>query len=121
MMPDSKNHKLKVRSKVWLELEGKPFFGEGRLEILRAIDRLGSITKAAEETRISYRRIRGIIREMKENFGRPLVITQRGGRSGGWAAITTSAQDLISRFEKQQIGVKKEINDTFELLFNDFP
>ncbi|BBO81046.1 hypothetical protein DSCO28_16120 [Desulfosarcina ovata subsp. sediminis] len=120
-MPKSKKTKLKIRSKVWLELNGLPFFGQGRLTILCAIDRHGSMIKAAEETNISYRRIRGIIREMEEQLGRALVVSCRGGKLGGWTAITNTARDLIHRFEKQQAGLHNEIDKTFERLFGDYP
>ena len=39
-----------VRSKIWLEIEGKPIMGEGRKEILEAIEQHGSIMQASRET-----------------------------------------------------------------------
>ncbi|GAB6909235.1 hypothetical protein JCM12296A_50760 [Desulfosarcina cetonica] len=111
---------LKIRSKVWLELAGVPFFGQGRLAILRAIDHHGSMIKASEETNISYRRIRGIIREMEKHLGRALVVSCRGGKLGGGTAITSTARDLIYRFEQQQIGLHDKMDKTFARLFSDY-
>ena len=90
---------LAVRSKVWLELDGKPFFGEGRYSILKAIDRYGSITRAAEETGVSYRRIRGAIYSMERTIGMELVTRSRGGKEGGSAVITEAARELMFLFE----------------------
>lgn len=118
-MTDSKN-KLVVRSKVWLELDGTPFIGEGRLALLRAIDRFGSLMKASQETQISYRRVRGIIREMEVHIDRPLVITNRGGNNGGGAVLTTAARDLIKRFERQQSGIRDGVDNTFKRVFDGF-
>ena len=118
-MTDSKK-KLAVRSKVWLELDGTPFFGEGRLALLRAIDRFGSLVKASQNTCIAYRRARGIVRDMEDRFGRQPVVTSRGGNEGGGAALTDAARDLIQRFENQQHGVKDGVDDTFMRIFGDF-
>lgn len=118
-MSDSKN-KLAVRSKVWLELDGKPFIGEGRLDLLRAIDRQGSLIKASQETCIAYRRVRGILREMENRFGSPLVVTRRGGTEGGGAALTESARDIIRLFEYQRQGIKDGVDERFQWVFDGF-
>lgn len=119
-MSESDINKLAVRSKVWLELDGAPFMGEGRLALLRAIDQYGSFLRASEETRISYRRARGMIREMENHLGRPLVITSRGGKDGGGAEITADARELIRRFELQQQGIHEPVDEIFRRLFSDF-
>jgi molybdate transport system regulatory protein len=109
--------KWKARSKVWLELDGKPFMGEGRLSVLQAIDRNGSILAASKETKISYRRIRGAIRDMENAIGHPIVITCRGGKEGGGAMITDLARDLISRFERQQEGIRETVDELCQHIF----
>lgn len=119
-MVDLENKRLKVRSKIWLELDGVPFMGEGRLTILRAIDRYGSMSRASQNTNIAYRRLRGIIREMEAHLGRALVIVNRGGREGGGATITDSARDLIHRFERFQVGIQESVNGVFEREFKEF-
>ena len=51
-----------IRSKVWMEdEEGNVVFGLGRLRILEAIQRLGSINAAAKELKMGYRAIWGRI------------------------------------------------------------
>ena len=111
--------KLTVKSKVWLELDEKPFIGEGRLAVLRAIERHGSILKAAQETRISYRRIRGAIGDMEQAVGEKLVETRRGGKEGATARITESAKSLIELFENQQEGISEKVDKTFEKIFGE--
>ena len=119
-MTGLKRKELAVRSKVWLELDGVPFMGEGRLAVLKAIERQGSLLKAAEETKVSYRRARGMIQEMETCLGRSLVITSRGGKSGGGAQITEIAKDLIRRFEIQVEDIKAPVDAIFNRIFSDF-
>ena len=94
-----------VRSKVWLELNGEPVFGEGRKRLLLAIDRFGSISRAASEVGISYRRAWSYLRAMEVQLGVKLVEAQRGGEHGGGARLTENARVLIKEFEKLLAGM----------------
>jgi molybdate transport system regulatory protein len=108
---------LGIRSKVWIELDGKPFLGEGRYNVLSAIERYGSLKNAAEETKVSYRRVRGMISDMEKTSGCKLVVTERGGREGGGAALTELANELLSCFRKQMHGVNTAIDSAFQRIF----
>ena len=44
-----------LRSKVWLEKDGKLFMGWGRATLLDRIDKLGSISAAARSMKLAYR------------------------------------------------------------------
>lgn len=106
-----------LRAKVWLELEGRPFMGEGRMAMLQAIDRFGSIINASRETGIAYRRIRGAIREMEKAIGRPLVQAYRGGGEGGGAVLTEAAYELMDSFQKCTGNLQDEADTRFEQFF----
>lgn len=40
---------MKIKSKIWLEKRNGLIFGEGKSELLKAIDETGSISKAAKK------------------------------------------------------------------------
>jgi molybdate transport system regulatory protein len=115
-MPSS-NKKWGLRSKVWLELEGQPLIGEGRLAMLQAIDRHGSILRASREIGISYRRMRGAIRDMEDALGRPLVLAYRGGEEGGGASLTAAARDLVESYLKVAAGLRRDMDSRFLEVF----
>ena len=92
--------RLDIRKKVWLEIDGHPIIGEGRHHMLQAIHRNGSILQAAREIGISYRKVRGAIRDMEHFIGEPLVTTYRGGGHGGGARLTPAAHHLMKRYLK---------------------
>ncbi len=73
-------------------------FGLGRLKILDAVDRLGSIQGAAKELKMSYRAIWGRIKATEERLNRPLLIRNIGGRTGGGSQLTPFALDLLIHF-----------------------
>ena len=88
-----------IRSKIWIEDESENVvFGLGRLKILDAIDRLGSIQGAAKELKMSYRAIWGRIKATEERLNRPLLIRNIGGRSGGGSQLTPFALNLLVHF-----------------------
>lgn len=119
-MGAAKGEGWSLRSKVWLEIEGRPVIGSGRLMMLRAIDRHGSILHAAIETGISYRKMRGAIRDMEAAIGHPLVESRRGGESGGGATLTRFAHELLRSFEKFSSDLQNEAKERFRNFLKDF-
>lgn len=89
---------LTPRTNVWLESGGEVALSRWRVELLQAIDRLGSISAAAESMNIQYRLAWQRVHEMEERLGVALVHTTTGGAGGGGAILTPAARDLIERF-----------------------
>ncbi len=116
---DNANHtgRLSLKSKIWIELEGRPVIGEGRMAMLEAIDHHRSILQASRETGISYRRMRGAIRDMEGAIGKSLVLTRRGGLNGGKSELTPDALALLDSFKSLARGFQDETDVRFEQLF----
>jgi molybdate transport system regulatory protein len=108
---------MEIRSKIWLEIDGEPVFGSGRDALLRAIDDLGSINKAAKQTHLSYRKALSYIKAMEQRIGISLVVRRAGGRNGGGAALTHSARELLKKFEKLEQGVNEILDRRFHRIF----
>src|SRR5690606_30629109 len=62
--------------------------GPGKTDLLAAIERVGSISGAARELGMSYRRAWLLVETMNRCFKEPLVITLAGGRHGGGAHLS---------------------------------
>jgi molybdate transport system regulatory protein len=84
-----------VRSRAWIERNGRSLLGKGRLELLDQIVELGSISAASRAIGVSYRLAWKWIDEMNEVAGRPLIETTTGGKGGGGAALTAFGQDML--------------------------
>jgi molybdate transport system regulatory protein len=108
--------RLNIRSKVWLEIDGQPFLGGGRLRLLRAIAATGSINAAARQLGISYRKAWSQLQEM-EKHGILLVEREKGGSGGGRSIITPQAQELLTKFDTLQQGLKQLVDEKFEAVF----
>jgi molybdate transport system regulatory protein len=107
-----------IRSKLWVEIKGHPVMGEGRMIMLEAIDRHRSIIQASRETGISYRRMRGAIRDMEQAIGNDLVVTYRGGVDGGRSELTPAALALLASFKALTAGFRDEADIRFKQYFD---
>jgi len=110
------NNRWGLRSKLWLEYDGIPVLGDGRMKMLRSVHSGGSIKQAARDTGISYRRVRGAIHEMESTIGCSLVKIQRGGGTGGGAELTRAAHVLMDAFDQLSDGFQQEADTRFEAL-----
>jgi molybdate transport system regulatory protein len=113
MFGDKTGWKLKVR--VWVERDGEKVLGPGRAELLGHIDRLRSISAAAKEMGMSYRRAWSLVRDMNEAAGEVLVEATTGGSGGGGAELTARGHEalkfyrtLIEQLERTATAVSRK-------------
>jgi len=91
--------KHKPSCKVWIEYKGKPVLGKGGAEILEAIAKENSITKAAEKLGMSYRYAWNYLQKIQKAIEAPIAITFRGGKAGGGGAkLTVLGQSLLEEY-----------------------
>lgn len=110
--------KLAVRSKVWLEVEGRRVFSIGRMQLLEAIDAEGSIQKAAERLNMSYRAAWGKLKATEEALGITLLERSTGGSKGGGARLTNTARDFMARYRSCWAAVNAAADKSFSEEFS---
>ena len=108
---------MSVGTKVWLEKNGMPVFGVGKLGLFKAIKEKGSISKASKRMNISFRRAWSHLDDAERNFGTPLLEKHKGGRGGGSSCLTDEAEELLMKFEKLNNEVREFAQQRFETLF----
>jgi len=108
---------MTVKSKVWIEIQGLPFFGEGRRDLLNNIESNGSISQAAKKLGISYKKAWSYITNMEDRLGVKLVKKQVGGKGGGGAALTKEGKALIDKFDRLLAGTQEAIDLSFKQIF----
>ena len=117
---DAANKKVSVKSKVWLEdPQGRIIFGLGRMRILRAIEKCGSLNAAAKELKMSYRAVWGKIKVTEEALGKPLLIKSQGGSAGGGSTLTPFAHKLMERYLALSRIIYTHADELFESGFLD--
>ncbi len=108
--------KLQVRSKIWLEIEGEPVFGQGREILLRHIQKSGSINSASKEMGIPYRKAWTYIDAMEKRLGVSLVNRLKGGSGGGESTLTPEALVLLEQFDTLQQGFQDFVDQKFRTM-----
>lgn len=110
---------FQMRSKIWLEVAGKPFLGDGRYRILSAIHQHGSINAAAKALSISYRKVWAQLHAMEEAAPFSLLEKRTGGKDGGATHLTHEALNLLEKFEAMRAKVNAEADHCFDACFPD--
>jgi len=87
---------IKIRIQI-----GKNFYlGPGKILLLETILEKGSITAAATELGMSYRKAWNLIREINEASITKIINTSTGGKGTGGATISKNGLAFIKSFRK---------------------
>jgi molybdate transport system regulatory protein len=104
--------KNKPTAKVWLEYKGKPLLGKGGADILEAVKKEQSISKAARKVSMSYRYVWNYLDSVSKTIGEPVVETFRGGkRGGGGAKLTHLGESLLKEYKRLEDYVGEVLGD----------
>lgn len=106
--------KLNVKSKVWIEIDGKAFFGEGRKKLLEEIEKTGTISAAAANLGITYRRAWSYIKSMEEKSGVRFVNKTKGGAGFGGTTLTDEGRKLIKYYDSISGGTRVDVDKKFK-------
>ncbi|HEY3366266.1 MAG TPA: substrate-binding domain-containing protein [Symbiobacteriaceae bacterium] len=97
--------------KVIFELGDLP--GDRICLLLEAIDRAGSINRAAGELKVSYRHAWGLIKKAEERLSAPLLQKRVGGAEGGGAELTDAARALLEKYRQFRREVTGRLGPIF--------
>lgn len=86
---------VSVAATLSLRRADKAFLGEDRIGLLEAIDRFGSITKAAREVGVCYKTAWDAVDAMNNAAERPLVERAAGGHGGGGTVLTDEGKETV--------------------------
>lgn len=110
---------LRIRSKIWLEVDGQPFLGDGRYRLLSAIQEHGSINAAARHLNLSYRKVWAQLNAMEESAPFPLMERRTGGKGGGATQLTSETRKLMSHYCQMRNQINFEADRCFSETFKN--
>lgn len=101
--------KVKLR----IDLAPGAAIGPGKIELLEAIADSGSLSEAARQLGMSYRRAWVLLDSLNRTFTSPLATASVGGRGGGGVQVTPLGAELVQRFRRLEARVDELATEQF--------
>ena len=96
----------KIEGRFWIKKGNKNFLGAGRVELLKNIDKFGSISKAARVMKMSYKAAWDAVDIMNNLSEKPILERVSGGKGGGGSRLSEYGKKLIKDFEMLEKNYK---------------
>ena len=97
-MPYPCRMKFKVQLRMRIYRDEGIAIGPGKVALLEAIAETGSISAAARQLGMSYRRAWVLVDEMNRAMKSPAVTTAAGGSHGGGTALSPVGEALVRHY-----------------------
>ena len=97
--------------------------GPGKVRLLEAIDRTGSISQAGRSLGMSYRRAWLLIDDMNRCFRHAVVNAKPGGSQGGGAVLTQFGAELVRDYRAIETAASmrmKRMTSGVTIVLQDF-
>ena len=88
-----------LKIKCWIEEDGEKFYGPGPHELLKQIQKEGSLSKAAEKMQLSYKKAWAMVQRLNQFSEAPFVILKKGGPHGGGAQLTNDGLLAMEEYD----------------------
>jgi len=111
--------KARPRLKLWVVFGKSVKFGEGRAELLEAVERLGSFKQAVEHMGMSYRAAWGYFRELERAAGVKFLERHPGRGPEAGTRLTAEGQRFLKRYRRFRQGLDRLVTRHFEQSFRD--
>jgi molybdate transport system regulatory protein len=89
-----------ARLKVSIVSESGARIGPGKAKLLESIRDTGSISAAARDMGMSYKRAWLLLDSMNQAFTDPVVTAAPGGAGGGGASLTAFGAEVLERYRR---------------------
>lgn len=103
-----------LKAKIWLEIDNSKIFGDGPWDILKRVERTGSLRQAAAEINMSYSQAWRLIRMIEQNLGCALLQKKAGGPGGGHSYLTPQALKLVAAYDSFRDEADQFLEDLYE-------
>jgi len=74
------------------------YVGPGKIDLLEAIRDSGSLSQAARNIGMSYRRAWLLLESLRTSFREPVTLATTGGKGGGGVTLTSFGETLIKSY-----------------------
>ena len=105
-----------IQLSIRIDLETGERIGPGRIALLEAIRKTGSITAAAKSMEMSYRRAWRHVDELNKILAKPVVTTSTGGARRGSTTLTPVGERIIVLYHSVEARTRAAGRTEFQSL-----
>ena len=102
---------MKIQMRIWFEEKDQKVFGEGPYQLLKGVEKHGSLRKAALEMDMSYSKAWSLIRFIEEELKIRLLDKSIGGHDGGGSRITDDARELMEKYQTISSKMQEQLEE----------
>ena len=97
---------MTLRLTVRFDFDADRRLGPGKIALLEAIRKTGSISAAGRAHQMSYRRAWLLVEDLNKSFEAPLVTAHPGGAKGGGAALTPAGERIVALYRAAEAKMR---------------
>lgn len=105
-----------IKFKFWVAEGNEKFYGPGPNQLLKEIHKEGSLSKAAGQMNLSYKKAWELVQRLNNHSGEPLVVLKKGGPHGGGAEVTPHALKIIEEYDNLQKKMNELVDQQHQLI-----
>ncbi len=92
-------------------------FGPGVAQLLKGIEEMGSMQKAAEKMGLSYSKAWKMMKTAEQELGFALTERSSGGKDGGGSVVTEEGREMMQRYGNFLSALQTEADRLFAFIF----
>ena len=92
-------------------------FGPGVAQLLKGIEEMGSMQKAAEKMGLSYSKAWKMMKTAEQELGFALTERSSGGKDGGGSVVTEEGREMMQRYGNFLSALQTEADRLFSIYF----
>lgn len=116
-----KSNLILVRPRIYIN--DNISLGPGKIDLLRAIDGFNSLSAAAKDLGIPYKRAWILLDSLNKGIGKPVVSTSTGGNKGGGTVLTPLGRKLLAWYNQAEAHLneqsQQQLIDLENILFGE--
>ncbi|HKM34554.1 MAG TPA: hypothetical protein VJY54_07410 [Lachnospiraceae bacterium] len=95
------------------------FFGEGPYQLLKAIEKAGSLRSAALSMKMAYSKATFIMKHAESALGFLLTTKSIGGKGGGGSVLTPKAKEFLLKYEQYKTACLQANQQIYHEIFSE--
>jgi molybdate transport system regulatory protein len=109
---------MSLKARLRIDFDAVHAVGPGKIALLERMRACGSLSQAARELDMSYRRAWQLLDSLNTSFNEPVILTSVGGKGGGGSEITPLGIALIDAYRALEKEVTALAQQRFKPLRN---